>query len=214
MLLHCVKICQASPLLQLLYSGRAHGIIIDHVVQRVADSHAVPWSGRIAPADGINRVIRRFHNRRGQRVKFLVLGTVDKSRPFHNIEIDLNSNGRPVGGREFRILLSRNDVIQRGLETDAVRAARIARLIEELLGSYRVIGILCFEIFRPLLKGDVITRPGISDDATGDPLALPHSGRSCQWSPGPGPSAWPRAPGCHARAALVHPPWHIGRLSD
>ena len=46
--------------------------------------------------------------------------------------------------------------IKGGLESNAVGAARIPSLIKELLGSFRIIGVVSLDPFVPFLEGDVI----------------------------------------------------------
>ena len=68
----------------------------------------------------------------------------------------IHANIRPVAGSDFCVAQIDHVSVQiLCRESDSVRAARIASLIKELLGTLRVIPLVLLELFWPLFKWGV-----------------------------------------------------------
>ena len=71
------------------------------------------------------------------------------------LNLYINANRFPVFNGYFLITYIKSPkLVKDGLEPNAIRAARIPRLIQELLRPFRVIPIALLDRFGPLFKGD------------------------------------------------------------
>ena len=74
------------------------------------------------------------------------------------LNLYINANRFPVFNGYFLIAYIKSPkVVKDGLESNAIRAARIPSLIQELLRPFRVIPIALLDLFGPLFKGDINT---------------------------------------------------------
>ena len=82
------------------------------------------------------------------------------SSSFRYNNLYINANGLPVRGSQLCIVeISMFEMVLSSLDSNTVGAARISSLIQELLGSFRVVRVGLPDLFRPLFKWGIVPEP-------------------------------------------------------